>query len=190
MNMPLTFTTTDQAEWRRWLEEHGSVEKEVWFVYYKRDSGKASLPYDDTVEEALCFGWIDSIIQKIDDEKYARKFNPRTNKDKWSALNLQRMRKLVGTGRMTPVGLAVIDPELLKKDPYKQERPDNSAEITAIKQALKGHPRAWANFSGMAPSHQKRYLMWISSAKQESTRQRRIEEAVALLEKNEKLTGK
>jgi uncharacterized protein YdeI (YjbR/CyaY-like superfamily) len=187
MKMELTFTTDDRETWRRWLEEHGSVEKEVWFVYYKRETGKASVPYDDTVEEALCFGWIDSIIQKIDEEKYARKFTPRVNADKWSASNLQRMRKLIGTGRMTPAGLKLIDPELLKKSQNNQNDSENKPEINALLRVLKQHPRAWANFSGMAPSHQKRYLQWISAARQETTRQRRIEEAVTLLEQNQKL---
>jgi uncharacterized protein YdeI (YjbR/CyaY-like superfamily) len=190
MKMDLTFTTAELTEWRRWLEENGRSVKEVWFVYYKRDSGKASLSYEDTVEEALCYGWIDSIIQTVNEEKYARKFTPRTNAHKWSGLNLQRMRKLVGTGRMTKAGLAVIDPELLKKDPYRKERPETSDEFAAVKQALKQHPRAWSNFSAMAPSYQKRYLGWICSAKQETTRQRRIEEAVVLLEQNQKLPMK
>jgi len=190
MNMPLTFTTTERADWRRWLEENGRSEKEVWFIYYKRDSGKTSLPYDDTVEEALCFGWIDSIIQTVDEEKYARKFTPRTNAEKWSSLNLQRMRKLVGTGQMTKAGLEMIDPVLLKKDPYQKERPEASADFMAVKQALKRYPLAWRNFCAMAPSYQKRYLGWICAAKQETTRQRRIDEAVALLEKNQKLPMK
>ena len=190
MKMELTFTTTELAEWRRWLEENGRSVNEVWFIYYKRDSGKTSLSYEDTVEEALCFGWIDSIIQTVDEEKYARKFTPRTNAQKWSALNLKRMRKLVGSGRMTKDGLAVIDPEWLKKDPFKKEPSETSAEFIVVKEALKRYPLAWRNFSAMAPSYQKRYLGWICSAKQEATRQRRIEEAVVLLKQNQKMPMK
>jgi uncharacterized protein YdeI (YjbR/CyaY-like superfamily) len=190
MKMPLTFTTADRAEWRRWLEEHGSVEKEVWFVYYKRDSGKASLPYDDTVEEALCFGWIDSIIQKIDEEQYARKFNPRSNSQKWSASNLRRVQKLIAEGRMTEAGLRVIDPAILTKNPAELERVDDAEAFEQVREMLRRHPYAWANFIKLPPSHQKRYLGWISSAKQQATREKRLLEAVSYLDKGESMPMK
>jgi uncharacterized protein YdeI (YjbR/CyaY-like superfamily) len=190
MEMQQTLYVTDRTGWRNWLEEHGSSEKEIWLIYYKRDTGIPSIPYDDSVEEALCFGWIDSIIQTIDAEKYARKFTPRTNADKWSHLNLDRMRKLVGTGKMTPAGLKLIDPQLLKKDPFAQKPQENSEAFKAVTALLRKYPLAWRNFSSMASSYQKRYLQWISAAKSESTRQHRVDEAVMLLEQNKKLPMK
>lgn len=190
MKMPLTFTTAERAEWRRWLEEHGGDEREVWFVYFKPGSGGTSLAYEDTMEEALCFGWIDSIIQKIDEEKYARKFTPRTNTQKWSASNLRRVHKMISEGRMTEAGLRCIDPAVLARSPQELERVDDAAAFEQVKDMLRQHPQAWQNFIHLAPSHQRRYLGWISSAKGQPTRERRVQEAVALLEKNEKLSMK
>lgn len=156
--MPLTFSTPDRAEWHRWLAEHGSREKEVWLIFFKKESGRASLEYEDSVEEALCFGWVDSLIQKIDELSYARKFTPRTNVQKWSASNLRRMQKLIAEGKMTPAGLSVIDPALLALSPQELERRDDEAAFAEIKALLQTHDLAWQNFSALAPSHQKRYL--------------------------------
>lgn len=190
MKMPLTFTTADPAEWRRWLEEHGSAEKEVWFIYFKPGSGKSALDYEETVEEALCFGWIDSIIQKIDGEQYARKFNPRSNTQKWSASNLRRMQKLIAEGLMTEAGLRVIDPAILAKDPAELQRVDDLDAFEQVRELLRQHPQAWANFVKLPPSHQKRYLGWINSAKQQVTREKRVLEAVSYLDKGESMPMK
>jgi uncharacterized protein YdeI (YjbR/CyaY-like superfamily) len=97
------------AEWRNWLEINHKIQNEVWLIFYKASTGIPSISYDDALDEALCFGWIDSLIQKIDEEKYARKFTLRKNTRKWSDLNKRRIEKLMQEGRMTQFGLAKID---------------------------------------------------------------------------------
>jgi uncharacterized protein YdeI (YjbR/CyaY-like superfamily) len=141
------------------------------------------------VEEALCFGWIDSIIQKIDEEKYARKFNPRRPGSFWSASNKKRMEKLIGAGRMTPIGLAKYDPQA----------PESSSE-TAVKmrraelpippeilQQLQCQPRAWENFQLLSPSLQRQYLSWVLSAKKIETQQKRLAEVIITLDQGKRL---
>ena len=108
-----TLYVTNRDEWRDWLAKHGQSETEVWLIYYKKDSGRPRIPYDDAVEEALCFGWIDSIVKRMDDEKFAQKFTPRRDSSRWSALNTQRVRKLMREGRMTEAGLAKLDLAML-----------------------------------------------------------------------------
>ena len=97
---------TTRDEWRAWLAEHHDTEREVWLVSYKKHTGRPQIPYDDAVEEALCFGWIDSLVKTIDDERFAQKFSPRKGKSNWSESNKRRVRKLVREGRMTEAGLA------------------------------------------------------------------------------------
>ena len=99
---------TDRESWRLWLEENHAREKEIWLIYFKKHTGKPRISYDDAVEEALCFGWIDSIVRKIDSDRYCQKFTPRREKSNWSRLNKQRVKKLLKTGRMEKPGLEKI----------------------------------------------------------------------------------
>src|SRR5918992_6386370 len=103
---------TNRDEWRAWLEKNHATEREVWLIYYKKHTGKPRIPYDDAVEEALCFGWIDSIVKTLDGDRYMQKFTPRTNVGKWSRLNLERVKKLLHEGRMTEAGRAKLPPDL------------------------------------------------------------------------------
>ncbi len=186
MKITQTFHAPDRAAWREWLAEHGVEESEVWLVYYKAGSSKTSISYQDSLEEALCFGWIDSIIQKIDEEKYARKFNPRRKGSKWSELNKHLVAKLVQEGRMTEAGLAKVEFDLTKAQPARPKRPTLPLPDW-LKEGLMTSPTAWENFQKLAPSHQRNYIGWISDAKKEETRQRRIQEAITRLERNETL---
>jgi uncharacterized protein YdeI (YjbR/CyaY-like superfamily) len=99
----LVFRTRE--DWRAWLAKNHDSENEVWLVYYKKVTGKRSITYSDSVEEALCFGWIDSIIKRIDETKYVRKFTPRVDKSNWSALNIKRAEKMIQSGLMTLHGM-------------------------------------------------------------------------------------
>jgi uncharacterized protein YdeI (YjbR/CyaY-like superfamily) len=99
MNAFKTLYVSTREEWRRWLEKNGTKESVIWLIFYKKHSGKRSLPYSDAVEEALCFGWIDSIIKRFDDEKYIQKFTPRQEKSTWSTLNVRRVREMIKAGR-------------------------------------------------------------------------------------------
>jgi len=146
-------------------------------------------------EEALCFGWIDSLIQKIDDEKFARKFNPRRAGSKWSELNKHLVAKLVKEGRMTGAGLATVDFTLPEADAPRPKRPELPLPDW-LKAGLMISPQAWENFNSLPPSrgspgsstgHRREYIGWITDAKKEETRQRRIQEAIRRLEKNERL---
>jgi len=186
MEITKTASATNRSEWRAWLEQHHATETEVWLVYYKKGSGKASVTYLESLEEALCFGWIDSIIQKFDDEKYARKFNPRRAGSKWSELNKHLVAKLVKEGRMTGAGLATVDFNLPQANAPRPKR----AELPLadwLKAGLMISLKAWENFNSLPPSHRREYIRWISDAKREKTRQRRIREAIERLEKNETL---
>jgi uncharacterized protein YdeI (YjbR/CyaY-like superfamily) len=175
-------------EWHNWLLQNYTSVKEVWLIFYKKHTCKASLNYEDAVEEALCFGWIDSLIKKLDEEKYARKFTPRTNFRKWSNLNIKRMNKLITEGRMRPEGLAKITPEILTRRPRKH--PDKLIIPAYIEKKFNSTPEAAANFNKLPPSHKKRYIGWIDDAKREETKLRRLEQAIEMLRKNEKLSMK
>jgi uncharacterized protein YdeI (YjbR/CyaY-like superfamily) len=186
MEITHTFTAPDRASWHDWLAENGASESEVWLVYYKAASGKPTISYPDSLEEALCFGWVDSIIQKIDEEKYARKFTPRKAGSKWSELNKHLVAKLIQAGRMSEAGLAKVDFPLAEAPAMRPKRPSLPLPDW-LKAGLMASPKAWENFQKLAQSHQRNYIGWISDAKKEETRQRRIQEAIRRLEKNETL---
>ena len=179
---------TNRDQWREWLSGHHAAEAEVWLIFYKKETSKPTIGYEDAVEEALCFGWIDSIIKKIDDARYARKFTPRKDNSKWSALNKKRANKMIKEGRMTDVGLAKIKTAkktgLWEKDGRVQISFDVPPEFA---KALAQNKKAKKNFDKLAPSYRKQYIGWIKVAKRAETKKRRIEESLILLEKGEKL---
>ncbi len=176
------------VEWRKWLKRNGAKETEVWLVFYKKESGKQSIGYGEALDEALCFGWIDSLIKRIDDEKYVRKFTPRKDKSKCSEANKKRVEELIKEKRMTKRGLAKITAAKENGQWNKLDRPSVSPEPPEeFSFQLKKNPKAKKVFDKLAPSHKKQYLLWINSAKKAETKNRRIQEAVKMLEKNEKL---
>jgi len=178
----------NRDDWREWLRRNHDIKKEVWLIYYKKQTGKPSIPYDDSVEEALCFGWIDSIIKKIDDEKFARKFTPRKAKSRWSEANKKRARKMIREGKMTEEGLAKIR-EAEKSAEWFRTSPVRKELVIPpyMKAALAKNKKALENFNNLAKSYKRQYVGWITSAKREETRKRRLAEAIRLLEKSQKL---
>ena len=179
---------TDRDKWRDWLSEHHAVSSGVWLVFYKKSTSKPSIEYEAAVEEALCFGWIDSIIKKIDDKKYLRKFTPRKDKSNWSALNKKRVTKMIKAGRMTEAGLAKTR-AAEKNGSWNQDgKTPRSLEIPPeFAEALAGNKKAKEHFEELAPTYRRHYLGWIAAAKRPETRKRRIDEAILLLEKGVKL---
>jgi uncharacterized protein YdeI (YjbR/CyaY-like superfamily) len=185
--MPVTKTVyaANREEWRAWLAKHHDSETEVWLIYYKKHTGRPRVSYNDAVEEALCFGWIDSLVHTIDDEKFAQKFTPRKDRTRWSELNKRRVRKLMKDGRMTAAGLAKIDRAALAAKP--KPRPGGGRSVPAfVSRGLRASPTAWANFRKMAPSYRRLYALWIMDAKKAQTRERRLKETIRRLERNEK----
>lgn len=185
MNLLLCNTLT---QWRKWLKGNHRKVGVIWLVFLKKDHGGQTLTYDEALDEALCYGWIDSLIKKIDDAQYARKFTPRKEVSKWSPINKRRVERLIKDGRMTKAGSAVV--EAAKKNGCwdKPDRPPTKAEIPKeLLAALKKNKIAEANFAKLPPSHRTRYVMWIGTAKQPETRARRATEAVQMLAKNERL---
>lgn len=170
-------------EWRQWLMEHHESATDVWLVFHKRHTGKTSITYDDALDEALCFGWVDSLIKRLDEDKYARKFTPRSPNSKWSDINRKRYAQLKASSRMMPSGL--------KRPPTERRyapRPVLSRRMPAyIRAALAKNPAARTHFEKLAPSHRRRYIGWIDLAKQQGTKLRRLREALQLLAAGRKL---
>lgn len=179
---------TNRDQWRDWLYENHAANAGIWLIFYKKETCKPTIAYEAAVEEALCFGWIDSIIKKIDTARYARKFTPRSDKSNWSPLNKKRANKMIKEGRMTEVGLAKIKAAkktgLWAKDPRPQISLDIPPEFA---KALARNNKAKENFDKLAPTYRKHYIGWIAVAKRPETRKRRITESIALLEKGQKL---
>lgn len=171
------------AEWRKWLAEHHGSESEVWLIFHKRQTGQAAIAYDDAVGEALCFGWIDSLIKRLDDARYARKFTPRKPGSRWSTANRKRYAQLRASGRLTPAGLQRAPTDRSGDAP----RPSLVKTPQYVVQALRSHPAAWNYFEKLAPSYRRLYIGWIDSAKQEQTRTRRLQEAIGMLAAGKKL---
>lgn len=179
----------NREEWRLWLAANHDKEKEAWLVYYKQKTRKTSIKYDDSAEEALCYGWIDSIIKKLNDTKYLRKFTPRNDNSQWSILNKKRVEKMMKEGLMTEHGLKKV--EAAKRN----GKWDNPAQKPALQfrippdfaAALKKNKKAEKTFMKMAPTYQKQYLGWIEIAKRPETKDKRIKESIRLLSEGQKL---
>lgn len=184
-----TLYVSNRPNWHKWLQKNHDKEKEIWLVYYKQHTNKPSINYDESVEEALCYGWIDSLIKRIDDEKYARKFTPRTNKTKWSEVNKARIRKLIKQGRITNISLVKIDQTILnkKEETLRDKLRKNLIMPAHIKKQIMTNRTAWQNFNKLVPSHKRNYIGWIMSAKKEETQMKRVKEAIKLLSQNKKL---
>jgi len=173
----------NREKWRAWLEENHASANELWLILYKKHTKKSSIRLDEAVEEALCFGWIDGKLRRIDDEKHEIRFTPRKKGSTWSETNINRVKRLIKEGRMTSVGLkkyrdGMRDPrmKLLRKD----------FEIPQfIVAALKRNKRAWDAFDKLAPSRKQQIVWWIATAKREETREKRIKETI-----RRSLTGK
>jgi uncharacterized protein YdeI (YjbR/CyaY-like superfamily) len=177
------------ADWREWLAKHHDSVREIWLLFPKKSANKPCVSYSDALDEALCHGWIDSLIKRIDTDWYARKFTPRTNNQKWSELNKQRVAKLTKQQRMLPVGIEKFQTEQISaRGEVAQKKPELPSTVPPfIRRALKKNAKALDNFNKLAPSHRRRYLGWIMFAKREETRQKRLNEAIALLAANQKL---
>jgi uncharacterized protein YdeI (YjbR/CyaY-like superfamily) len=186
--MKLLYVNT-KNEWRRWLQKNHCNVNELWLIFYKKETGKPTLNYGDAVEEALCFGWIDSIVKKINEEKYVRKFTPRKKGSVWSELNKKRVKKLIKDGRMTEFGLEKINAAKKSGEWNKKtEPPKVSFDVPKdFMSALNKNRKAKSNFEKFSPSDKKRYYMWINIAKKKETKDRRIKESIELLCKNKEL---
>lgn len=184
-----TIVVKDRAEWRTWLAANHAHQSEVWLVYHKKHTGKSSVAYGASVEEALCFGWVDSLIKRLDDSKYARKFTPRKENSQWSPSNILRAEKMMRLGLMTEPGLQMVAAaKRLGTWQAPARKPTLSFEMPVeFAQALKENPPAAQTFNNLAPTYQKQYLGWIEVAKRPETRAQRIQEAIHLLVEGKKL---
>lgn len=155
MEIGKTLYVTDRKQWRKWLQKHHDSEFEIWLVYYRKGSDKTSIPYNDAVEEALCFGWIDSVVKKFGEDGRVQRFSPRKPKSRWSEMNLERVRRLMDEGRMTSAGLAAVG-DLL----------DQEFSIPAdILEALRRDPEVWNNFQQFPHSYKRIRVGWIEAAR-------------------------
>ena len=170
-----------RAQWRRWLASNPDREEGVWIVYRKKSSDLVGPVYDDLVEEALCAGWIDSTARRVDDARVMQWFSPRRTGGVWSALNKQRIERLVDDGLMTERGQAVID--AAKADGSWSQFDDIDALIVPpdLRNALAANPAAQRAYEGLSASAKRQHLWWIHSAKRPATRAKRIEETIERL---------
>jgi len=168
MEIAETLYITNRREWRSWLAKNHRTAKEIWLIYYNKKSGKPRIPYNDAVEEALCYGWIDSIVKKQDEERAAQRFSPRRKNSMLSELNKERIRRLVEAKKMTPAGLESIKHHL-KNDsvPGKDILPFNEFILPEdILEALKGDKMVWKNFQGFPESYKRIRIGWIDGVRE------------------------
>ncbi len=176
-----------RIDWRQWLAENHDNSEGVWMVYYKKHTKKRCVSYNDAVEEALCFGWIDSIVKTVDNEKYKQKYSPRRKNSIWSKLNKSRVDKMIKAGLMTPFGLAKME------EAKKNGQWDKAYETSKMpkmpkefKQALEKDIEAYTNFMNFAKGYQRDYLIWYISAKRQETKEKRLIQIIERSKQNKK----
>ena len=165
---------TSRKDWRKWLQKNYETSREVWLVYYKKHTGKPRIPYDDAVEEALCFGWIDGQVRRLDDEKYIQRYTPRRGGSVWSEYNIKRARKMIKQKKMLRAGLVKFNEVLKDKNSRKNIYTSRVSMPADLREALKANARANTNFRKFSSSHQRMYFSWIEFARKEETRKKRI----------------
>jgi uncharacterized protein YdeI (YjbR/CyaY-like superfamily) len=178
------FHPEDRVALRVWLQENHQSSTGVWVIYYKKESGKQRLIYSDAVDEALCFGWIDSVINPVDAQRYKQLFTPRKPNSEWSAVNKKKLERLIAEGQMQPAGLAVIQ---VAKQNGSWSKIDEVEALTVpeeLAKRLEASPNAKKNFEAFSRSVKKMYLHWLNSAKRPETRAARLTEVMLCVEEN------
>ena len=171
-----------RKDWRAWLAKHHASNSGIRFVFYKSHTGQKSIAYEDMVREALCFGWIDSLIKRLDDDRYTVKVTPRKPTSKWSNLNRKRWAELKAAGLLTEAGLAAAPTNnTYAAKPVIPELP------SYIAKAFREDKKAWEFFKELAPTHRRNFVVWIHTAKRPETREKRIRESILLLAARKKL---
>src|SRR5688572_3742631 len=184
------FYAKDRKTWRRWLEKNHAKSPGIWLVYYKKASGKPRVTYNDAVEEALCFGWIDSTVKSLDEERYMQRFTPRKPKSGWSGINKERIDKIIASGLMTEAGIVKI--EAAKKDGSwnsldKIYAPADQLQLPAeLEKAFYRNKKAKTNFDNFPVFTRRQFLYWINAAKRPETRKARVKQAVLMSAANKK----
>src|SRR4030095_5062046 len=172
----------DRNKWRKWLEKYHAKAKEIWLVYYKKSSGKKRIPYNDSVEEALCFGWIDSIMKPVDEISFAQRFSPRRKNSALSELNKERVRRLIKSGKMTKAGLDSIKHHMNSKS--KGQKLKKFVIPEDILKKLKSKPEVWKNFQKFPVHYKHIRVAWIDgSRKRPEMFKKRLEYFIKMTEK-------
>jgi len=175
MDITKTFHTAARAEWRRWLKKNYKTEKEIWLVYYRKTSGKPRIEYNDAVEEALCFGWIDSTVRKLDEERFAQRFSPRKPKSGYSQANKERLERLAAAGKVMKEVLATLGD--ISAGDFKVPKD--------ILQAIHGNPEAWKNFQSFSETYKRIRIAFIDGARNRPQEfQKRLNYFIKMTEKN------
>jgi len=177
-----TLVVRTGREWRAWLHAHHSASAGVWLVCDKGHTGRQAVSYEELVRHALCVGWIDSLVKRLDDDQYLRKFTPRQPTSKWSDINRGRWAELKEGGLLEEAGLAAAP--TANRYAARPAIPELPAYIA---KALKSRPKAWRVFQGLARTHRRRFVVWIHMARRPETRDARLRESIALLEAGKKL---
>jgi uncharacterized protein YdeI (YjbR/CyaY-like superfamily) len=185
-----TFHPTTRKEWRQWLAKNHTSSPGIWLIYFKKESGKPRVTYDESVEEALCFGWIDSLPRKLDEERSMLKFTPRKPKSVWSQLNKTRVEKLILANLMTPAGLAAIE-TAKKNGSWDILTSSDTAAVTNtipadLEKCFNKNKKARENFLNFSVSIRKQFLSWIDSARKPATRSARLQQTVLMAAGNKK----
>jgi uncharacterized protein YdeI (YjbR/CyaY-like superfamily) len=178
----ITLDLRTREQWRRWLARHHRSSPGIWLTRHKQHTGVASMPYEDVVREALCFGWVDSLIKRLDDDRYAIKVTPRKPTSKWSDINRKRWKELDAAGRLAAPGRAAA-PTANRYGP----RPAIPKLPAYVAIAFKTHAKAWQHFQALAPTYRRDFVVWIHMAKRPETRDKRIRESIELLAAGKKL---
>ena len=172
--MDIIFFESPDA-FRSWLENHHDQESQLQIGFYKKGSGKTGITYAEALDQALCFGWIDGIRKRVDDQSYTIRFTPRKSGSIWSKVNIKRAKELVESGVMRSAGLEAFEKrDEQKANSYSYER-ENRALDDAYEQQFRANSTAWEFFQGQPPSYRKPAIWWVISAKKEETRQKRLD---------------
>lgn len=181
MKMVEDITPATRAAWRRWLEINHRVVTEIWLIFYKKRAAKSGIRYADAVEEAICFGWIDGIVRRLDDDTYKQRFTPRRPGSRWSELNRRRAKKMIADGKMTEAGMARYRAGLKQPKSGVSPSPGNRLVIPGyLRLTLKETQDAWENFTKLPNGYKRMAIRWITAAKRDETRTRRVAEFVRL----------
>lgn len=185
MKVGTTLYVKDRKEWRAWLAEHHAAAPEIWLIYYKKGSGKDRIPYNDAVEEALCYGWIDSIVKSRDAKSYVQRFSPRKPNSVLSEMNNERVRRLIASKKMRKPGLAAIARHLSSL--YSTPEPVRFIFPKDILAAIRKNPAAWKHYQKFPLSYRRIRIGWIDGARNRPEFfRKRLRYFIAMTEKNKR----